>query len=282
MPSPSEPGMSLLAADVAALHSNRTQAHLGLSAKFDASSTTLDHLREGGGYRIKFPHAGRGLEAVIVNTGGGLLGGDRLTLEIEAQADADLMITSQSAEKVYRAAGAASEIEVNLEVCEGARLHWLPMETILFSGARFNRRITADVAADGELLIAEMTVFGRIAMGERMGPGRLGDIWRIRRAGRLVFADNLVLDGDIGALLDRPAVTGGQPAVAGLLLVSPRAESLVETARDLLTDAGIDAGVSAWNGMLCARLMSSDPARLRTSFATLTAALGGRETPRFW
>ena len=268
--------------EIAALQANRAVAALRLAAAVREGQTRLADLAEGGGYRIKFPHPARGLEAVLVNTGGGLLGGDRLALEVEAGEGADLMMTSQSAEKVYRAVEAAATIGLSLRVGAGGRLHWLPMETILFSGARLARRIEAEVAPEGELMIAEATVFGRIAMGETLGPGLLSDIWRIRRGGRLVYADSLRLGGALGPLLARPAVTNGASAMASLVLVSPRAESLVDEARALLSHEGVEAGVSAWNGLLVARLLAADPARLRPLFTSLTAALGGRATPRFW
>ncbi|MCA0424563.1 MAG: urease accessory protein UreD [Proteobacteria bacterium] len=264
------------------IEANRTLAHLAVSARLVAGETRLGGLREGGGYRIKFPAPARGLEAVLVNTGGGLLGGDRLSLDVTAEAGADLMLTTQSAEKVYRAVAAPAEIELTLKAETGARLHWLPQESILFSGARLQRQIEADVAGDAELLIVESAVFGRIAMGEVPGIGALADRWRIRRDGRLAFADDLKLDGQIAQLLDRPALGGGARATASLVLMAPDAEARLEAARATMETMGVAAGASAWDGKLVIRMLAVDPAPMRQCLARLIAGLSGRPLPRFW
>lgn len=268
--------------DIAALESNRAIARLRLSARRDGARTRLDTLREGGGYRIKFPTPERGLEAVIVNTGGGLLGGDALSLDICAGDGSDVMVTSQSAEKVYRAVAAPSAIDVALDVGRAARLHWIPQEAILFSGARLTRRIEADMQADAELVIAEAAVFGRLAMGENPGRGLLADCWRVRRGGRLAYADNLKLDGDLAVLLDRPALGGGARAAATLLVMAPDAEARLETARALMRRDGVEAGASAWDGKLVVRLLAADPTPLRAAVTNLIGGMTGRATPRFW
>lgn len=269
-------------ATIAALQTNRAVARLALSAKQVNGRSVLENLREGGGYRIKFPDPDAGLEAVLVNTGGGLLGGDAVSLDILAGENADLMVTTQSAEKVYRAVAAPSEIAVTLTASHGARLHWLPQETILFSGARLIRRISADLAPGAELVIAEATTFGRLEMGEQLGPGSLRDHWRVRRNGRLTFAEDMKLEGDLATLLDRPAIGDGARASGVLLLLADDAESRLEKARNLMDHADVSAGASAWDGKLVVRLLSPDPAALRATMITLIAGLTGRTTPRFW
>lgn len=267
---------------IAALQSNRAVARLSLSAKRFGPHSVLDDLTEGGGYRIKFPTPERGLEAVIVNTGGGLLGGDCLAMNVRAGAGSELMVTTQSAEKIYRAVAAPSTIDVVLEAAGEAKLHWLPQEAILFSGARLTRRIEADVAADAELVIAESAVFGRLAMGEILREGLLADRWRIRRAGKLCFAEDLRLDGDLSGLLDRPALGGGARATASVIVLAPDAESRLDTARTLMVREGVAAGASAWDGKLVIRMLAVDPAPLRAAMGVLIAGLTGRDLPRFW
>lgn len=273
---------ALPAADIAALQSNRARARLRLAAKCAAGVTRLADLVEGGGYRLKFPTPERGLEAVIVNTGGGLLGGDAVDLEVEAGAAADLMITTQSSEKIYRAVGQPSAIAVSLRAGPGARLHWLPQDAILFSGARLTRRIDAEMAADAELVVAEAAVFGRLAMGEVLGTGLLADRWRIRRGGRLDHADDLRLEGDMSALLDRPALGGGARAAATLLVMAPDAEQRLDRAREQMLEDGVRAGASAWEGRLAVRLLAADPEPLRRVLGRLVAVLTDRTVPRFW
>jgi urease accessory protein len=275
--------MTLLpSADIAALQANRAHAVLRLEAKAEGKTTRLADLIEGGGYRLKFPEPERGLEAVIVNTGGGLLGGDTFAMEVVVGDGAELMVTTQSSEKVYRAIAAPSTMAISLTAGAGASLHWLPQDAILFSGARLVRKIEADIAADAELVIAEAAVFGRLAMGEVLRGGLLADRWRIRRDGRLDYADDLRLDGDLTAVLDRPALGGGARAAATLLIMAPDAEARLETARALADNDGVSAGVSAWDGRLVARLLAADPEHLRFVMARLISGVTKRSTPRFW
>ena len=254
-------------ATIAALQTNRAVARLALSAKQGNGGSVLDNLREGGGYRIKFPDPERGLEAVIVNTGGGLLGGDAVSLDVVAGPDTDLMVTTQSAEKVYRAVAAPSEIAVTVTAASGARLI---------------RRISADVTPDSELVIAEAATFGRLEMGEQLGHGALRDHWRIRRGGRLAFAEDMHLDGDLSTLLDRPAIGGNARASGVIILLAPDAESRVEKARSLMEHDGVSAGASAWDGKLVIRMLAAEPAALRAAMMTLISGLTDRTTPRFW
>ena len=274
----------LLPSEAPALNveSLRVRAQLRLRAVQDVTKTRLSDLGEGGGYRIKFPFPDKSLEAVIVNTGGGLLGGDELNIDVSADAGAHLDITTQSAEKIYRTLEQPSRIDVKLTVAEGAALHWMPQESILFSGARLSREIHADVAANAELLIAESMTFGRIASGEIMHAGAVKDRWRIKRDGRLVFADDFALSGALAESLDRPAIAGGARASATLLLVAPDAESRLDAVRENITLQGVESGASAWNNMLVVRLLSKDPALLRKVMITTLEGLRKSPVPRFW
>ena len=164
---------------------------------------------------------------MLVNTAGGIAGGDRFDIDIAAGEGARLAVTTAAAEKVYRAHGPAAEVNIALKAAAGAHLAWLPQETILFDRARVSRRIDIDLAEGASLLLCEIVVFGRTAMGERMLHGEFVDRWRLRRGGRLVFAETVRLDGDIGAKLARPAVANGGVAI-GTALIVPGDEALVE------------------------------------------------------
>ena len=145
--------------------------------------------------------------------------------------DRGLTVTTAAAEKVYRAQGPAAELNIALKAAAGAHLAWLPQETILFDRARVSRRIDIDLAEGASLLLCEIVVFGRAAMGERMLQGEFVDRWRLRRGGRLVFAETVRLDGDIGEKLARPAVANGGVAI-GTALIVPGDEALVERIRE--------------------------------------------------
>ncbi len=203
----------------------------------DGGRTVRGRIEEQGFARVRFPLSGRrgaALEAVMINTGGGLAGGDRSQTVLHALEAAQFVVTTQAAEKVYRSDGAVSRIDVDLSVAPGAGLDWMPQATIVFDGARIERSISAEVAPQGRLLLVEPVILGRTARGERFSHGLLFDRWRIRRGGRLVYADGLQLDGDIAAVLDRRATLGGWAAFATILLVAPDAESRLEAVRAAL------------------------------------------------
>jgi urease accessory protein len=156
---------------------------------------------------------------VFVNTAGGVAGGDRFDIEIAAADAARLTLTTAAAEKVYRAPGAAAQLNIALKVGAGAHLSWLPQETILFDRARVHRRFDIELDDTASLLLCEIVVFGRTAMGERMEQGEFVDRWRLRRGGSLVFAETVRLDGDIGAKLGRSAFAKGGAAIGTALIV---------------------------------------------------------------
>ena len=193
----------------------------GSSSRARARRTEAARVYETGGWRLRFPRSAGACEAVVVNTGGGMAGGDRAQIEIEAGPGADGLVTSQSQEKIYRADGVGVAIETRLSVAAGARLVFAPQETLLFDGARLARRLEADVDETATLTIFEAVAFGRLAHGETRIDASLSDRWRIRRGGRLVFAEALRIE-DAGATLDRPAVGGGARALATLRARRPR------------------------------------------------------------
>lgn len=234
------------------------------------------------------------LEAVLINTAGGLTGGDRLGWEIEVGEGASASITTQACEKIYRAASDRAETTVSLDVGAGGRIAWLPQETIVFDRAAFVRTLDVKLAADAEALLLEATLFGRVAMGERTVLGNFHDRWRVRQHGRLIHAEDFRIGPDIAARLRRPAVAGGGLAVATLLLVSPRAESLLEPARAIVGDPVVGSpiigdwgGASLWSvgqsGKLLARLTAGDGYQLRKRLVPLVELLNGRAgLPKLW
>jgi urease accessory protein len=231
---------------------------------------------------VRFPNATPdALEAVIVNTGGGMTGGDRFTLRLEVGAGASLVAGTAAAEKIYRSTGPDTEMDVRLTLGEGAKLAWLPQETILFDRARIARRIEVELAADARLLLAEAVVFGRTAMGEAMAEGCFTDRRRVRRAGRLIHAEGVRLDGAVAAMLAEPAVAAGGVAAATVLL-APGDDAAVAVVRGAGQDYRGEVGVSAWNGIALARLCAADGATLRHDLALVLRALRGKPLPRSW
>lgn len=247
------------------------------------AGTQVLRLAESGPLRLRLPRGpGPGLEAVLMNTAGGIACGDRLAVTVAAGEGAEIALATPAAEKVYRSDGPLAVASVRLSAGPGADLAWLPQETILFDEARLQRRIEADLAEDARLLLFEAVVFGRIARGEEVRRGLFEDCWRIRRGGGLVFAESMRLEGPLAALLDRPAIAAGARALASLLYVAAAAESRLEEARDLLLGSRGEIGASAWNGLLAVRFLGRDGAELRADAVRFIESFRARPMPRVW
>ncbi|MDE3177262.1 MAG: urease accessory protein UreD [Pseudomonadota bacterium] len=263
----------------------RVRAQLRLAFARAGARTQAARMFETGGWRLRFPRARETCEAVIVNTGGGMAGGDQVRIEVEAGPGACAVVTSQSQEKIYRADGLASEIHTSLEVAEAATLIWAPQETLLFEGARLQRRLEARVAPGATLTIIEAVAFGRLAHGETQVDAALHDRWRLWRGDRLVFAEALRIER-AGATLDRIAVGAGARALATLAQIGPDAAARLEPLRERLAaieaDGGFEAGASCVDGVLVARLLSPSPQRLRQGLIAAWPVLTGQDAPRVW
>jgi urease accessory protein len=274
-------------AAVAPLVPGYVRAEGGVSVDFAVTprGTAAVRVAESGGYRVRFPkgsHIGGTCEAVLINTGGGMAGGDRMTVAMRLAAGAEAVVTTQSAEKIYRSQRASTEISVRLDLAGASRLAWLPQETILFSESRMRREVNVVLAGDSSLIFAESVIFGRVAMGEAMGRGGFRDRWRVRRDGALTFAEDVRLDGDVDGLLRRKAVGDGACAIGTVLVVAPDAETRSDAARAALADAVSECGASAWNGMLIARFLSLSAQALRIDLARFLERLSGKPMPRSW
>jgi urease accessory protein len=261
---------------------NRAQGTVSFDVHQVEGVTRRRHLHESGSLRVRFPSPeAEGLSAVFVNTAGGVAGGDRFDIDISTGEGSRLSVTTAAAEKVYRAQGPAAQVNITLKAAAGSHLAWLPQETILFDRARVRRRIDIDLAVGASLLLCEIVVFGRAAMGERMLQGEFVDRWRMRRGGKLVFAETVRLDGDIGDKLARPAIANGGVAI-GTALIAPGDEALVERIRGVTTSFGGEVGISCWNGFAMARFCAQDAARLRADMMAVLGRATGAALPRLW
>lgn len=261
--------------------SNRARGSVTFDVARIDGKTRRRELHESGSLRVRFPSPeDHGLSAVFVNTAGGVAGGDAFGIDITVGDGARLAVTTAAAEKVYRSHGPASQLDITLNVKTGAHLAWMPQETILFDHARVERRIDIDLANTASLVLCEIMIFGRAAMGETMRIGKLVDRWRLRRGGKLVFAETIRLDGNIGATLGKRAVANGGVAI-GTALIVPGDEALIERIRDAATAYGGEVGLSAWNGFALTRFCSQDAARLRSDMVAVLHAAGAT-LPRLW
>ncbi len=253
-----------------------------LVAKPFAGRTRIAELYQEGCAKIRLPQSFDGaMEAVLINSSGGLTGGDRMDWSFAAGEGTRLTLTTQACEKIYKASSGTGAITTRIEVGEGARMHWLPQESILFDNASLTRRLEVDLAEDAEFLAVEAILLGRKAMGEAMNTGLVRDRWRIRRGGQLLHAEELRLEGDVAGLVTSRAVLAGRVAFATLILVSPRAEALVRPIREQIGEEM--GGVSHWQGKLVARVAAPDGFALRKILLPVISALrGGASVPKVW
>ena len=261
------------------------RANGGVSARFAVGhrGTRIADLSERGGFRFRFPaKETETCEAVLINTGGGMTGGDQLVLEIEAGENAQAIVTTQAAEKIYRSQGPDTLLKTSLVLQASSNFAWLPQETILFSGARVRRELAITISASAHLLAVESVVFGRSAMGETLGEGSFRDRWRVRRDGALIFAEDIRLDGAMAETLGRKAIADGAGAAATVLLVSAQAEDALEACRALLGSFASECAAASWNGMLLVRFLAKDAAMLRRDLVACLAHLSGASLPRVW
>lgn len=259
----------------------RARGVVAVRAELRGGRSALADLREEGSAKARFPRGdGPMLDAVLLNTAGGITGGDRFSWHAVADCGTWLGLTTQAAERAYRArAGEIGRVSVSLEISAGARLDWLPQETILFDRSALERRLDADLRGDARLLVVEPVVFGRAAMGERISAIRFVDRWRIHRDGALVHAEATRIEGS-AELLSRPALLAGAGAMASLLLAGEDAGALLGPVRRLLVG---EAGASLPRpGVLTVRMLAPDGWELRRRLIPVIETLRQAPLPSMW
>jgi len=277
--------MLMTASEVTELSAQRVDARASLAVRRIDGRSRIERLYQEGAAKMRMPEVQADpLEAILINTAGGLTGGDRIAWEIEAAERASVTVTTQACEKLYRSRSGEARADVRLKAANGARIAWLPQETIAYDRSSFSRRLDVDLAEGAEALILEATLFGRLAMGESVSRALFRDRWNVRLGGRLIHAEAFSIGPDLAATLARPAVARGATAFATVLLVSPDAERLLPEARSIIGEQG---GASFWSvggtGKLLARLIGADGYSLRRRLAPLVGLLNGRAgLPKIW
>jgi len=261
--------------------SSRVDAAVLFDVALTASGSRLRTLTERGGFRARVTRRDDTCEVYLVNPSGGLAGGDRLELSARAAAGARLTVSTASAERVYRSCGPDTRVECRLMAGPGARLEWLPQQTILYEASRYRRNIAIDADPSARVTVLEALTLGRIARGERLEDVVIRDDWRVRRAGRLVFAEALRVVGPASRLFERAAIGAGTLAAATLVHVSPDAGSELERIRACLGDS-VPCGASALDGLIVARWLAPEPMMLLAALQSFLEQFRGHPAPRGW
>jgi urease accessory protein len=223
-------------------------------------------------------------EAVLINTAGGLAEGDAFTFRLHASEQTDLTVTTQAAERVYGAIGSrAAHLNIDITITNGASLHWLPQETILFDSGRLARSLTVQMDQSSSFLASEITVFGRKAMDETIRNGFLNDQWRIYRQGKLMHAEAIWLDGPIAEKLADSAAAADMSCLATILWVAEGVEQHAKSTRAYFdTTPAVHAAVSCWDGKLVIRCLADETKEIKAALSGCLRLLRGFDVPRVW
>jgi urease accessory protein len=255
-----------------------------------AKGTRITDIFERSPIRIMFPRAAGDAveEAVLINTAGGIAGGDQLETGVTALANASIAVTSQAAEKVYRALTEPARISTKLKACEAAKLAWLPQETIVFNRGRLSRMTEIELASGAELLALEWLVLGRAAHGEAMVGGHISDSWRVKNDDRLIWADSFLATDETFPHLHRKALLSNCKAVGTLIYFGPYLDARLEFLRDVAPSLGCHCAATSVGGLMIVRFAaeaSSDlgPA-LRSFLQQFSRELGPGpfRVPKMW
>jgi urease accessory protein len=253
-----------------------------LVTKAFGGRTRLAELFQDGCSKIRLPETfSPEMEAILINTSGGLTGGDVIEWSVAASDSTHLSVTTQANEKIYKAAAGTASVSTHITVGRDASVHWLPQETILFDQSSLTRRLDVDLRENSEFLAVEAVLLGRKAMGEAVANGTFRDRWRVRRAGRLVHAEEMKFEGEIERLSQAAAVLSGQVAFATIFYTGPLAEMLFPKLRQCLD--GTAGGGSFWNDKIIARLVAPTGFELRKILTPAISVLrNGAPVPKVW
>jgi urease accessory protein len=240
--------------------------------------------------RIMFPRVGGAPveEAVLINTTGGVAGGDCLECAVTTLANASITVTSQAAEKVYRALNEPAHIATKLKAHAGGRLAWLPQETIVFNWGRICRDTEIEVSSGAELLALEWLVLGRAAHGEEVVGGHISDSWRVRKDGRLIWADSFRVTDGVFPQLCRSALLSDCKAVATLIYFGPAIDIRLEFLRDVAASLNCQCAATSVGGLIVVRFAATFSSELRVALRSFLQQFsqelgsGPFRVPKMW
>ncbi len=258
----------------------RARGAAELSVKARGNKTVVERLRTSGCMKLLFPVAETQLKAIMLNTAGGLTGGDALSLKATVGASASLCMTTQAAERAYLSQNRCAHIRSDLRLEAGATLYWLPQELILFEGAALTRHLSVNLAPTAKLLLVEPVIFGRAAMGERLHDIQFADHVEVRRDGAPLYRDAIRISGDLIRQLAGLATAQNAGAMANLLYVGADAETNLPSLRTMLPEAGGATLLQA--DVLALRLLATDGFELRRFLLPIIERLSADTLPTSW
>ena len=249
---------------------------------FVTNQNRVERLYQSGSAKLLLPRTHTDItEAVILNTAGGLTGGDEFKHYLTTR-ESQLVVTTQAAERIYESSSGPVEIDIHLNASDGSILHWLPQETIFFNRSKLNRNIELHMSADSECLISESMVLGRLAMGESITDCSISDNWRIYRDDQLAHAESIRIKGDVNRILDSAPGVGGAKMMATILYLGPQAEDLSSIMLSTSRQCASNCAVSCWDKKLVVRLVADHVPTGRSDMIALLCRLRQQQMPRMW
>ena len=235
----------------------------------------------------------------LLHPPGGVVGGDRLRTHVALGAGAQVLLTTPAAQKLYRSPGARAEISNLLECGAGARLEWLPSETLAFSAAQALVTTRVELAPEAAFLGWEIACYGMPARGETFDAGRVVTRLELFRGETPLIIESFDL-GQANAsqgktepeLLGGAFALRGQPVVANLYAVPAQGQietGLVDRVREALGEPARGlCGVSSLQDLLVVRALGPNVEGIRASliraWTVLRPVIVGRDAiaPRIW
>ena len=210
--------------------------------------------------------------AVIVNTSGGVVSGDRYDVTINVKKNSKGLILSQAADKIYKCLkNEYSEMNNLLNIDNNSWVEWIPQETIMFENANLKRNLEVNLSTDSEALIGEIVVLGRLAKGERVNNISLRDTIKINRNKKIEWLDRVLLDGKVHCARNSNARLYGNNCFFTIALssvkISKYKDILYKFIENNINKIKISATILHNN--LIIRGLSKDPLLLRKEFSKI-------------
>ena len=269
-------------------HAPAWEASLRLGFARDGATTRLVRREHRGPLRVQkalYPEGPGACHVIVVHPPGGIVGGDRLDIGLDAGEGCHALATSPGAAKWYRANGrnrSASQQYVRLRAGAGAALEWLPQETIFYEGARVELEHEVELAPGATYIGCEILCFGRRASGEGFTAGAVRQRTRIRQGGRLLWWEQGSVDA---AAIDSPLGLDGHSVCATLVAVGKPAPGALQAA---LREADPELALSQVKSVFVARHLGHDSEAARVAMLRVWQGLRPHllglpaRTPRIW